>query len=140
MMCRTRLICRFPARDRRWRTWSPEEASIGAVPFQDAKCALEGNRVFRERGYADTTLQDVAVAVGISRSTLYYYIGTKEDLLAEILEDPLIEMTRGIRAIADLEVPASERLHRAILLQMETFAEYFPEMFVFLAGRLHVGR
>ena len=40
MMCSTRLICRFPARDSRWRTWSPEEASIGAVPFQDAKWAL----------------------------------------------------------------------------------------------------
>jgi hypothetical protein len=37
MTCSTRLICRFPARDKRWRTWSPEEASIGAVPFQEAK-------------------------------------------------------------------------------------------------------
>ncbi len=45
MMCSTRLICRFPARESRWRTWSPEEASIGAVPFQEAKCALVGNRV-----------------------------------------------------------------------------------------------
>jgi hypothetical protein len=49
MMCSTRLICRLPARDSRcltWgRIWSPEEASMGAVPFQDAKCALFGNRV-----------------------------------------------------------------------------------------------
>ena len=29
MMCRTRLICRFPARESRCRTWSPEEASMG---------------------------------------------------------------------------------------------------------------
>jgi hypothetical protein len=33
MMCRTRLIRRFPARDSRWRSWLPEEASSGAVPF-----------------------------------------------------------------------------------------------------------
>jgi len=37
MMCRTRLICLFPAQDSRWRTWSPEKASIGAVPFQETK-------------------------------------------------------------------------------------------------------
>jgi hypothetical protein len=43
MMCSTRLICRLPARDSRWRTWSPEEASMGAVPFQEAKCARLGN-------------------------------------------------------------------------------------------------
>ena len=41
-MCRARLICRFPPRESRWRTWSPEEASLGAVPFQDAKWALFG--------------------------------------------------------------------------------------------------
>jgi hypothetical protein len=45
MICSTRLIWRFPARDRRWRTWSPEEASIGAVPFHEAKWALSGNLV-----------------------------------------------------------------------------------------------
>ena len=44
MMCRTRLMRRFPARDRRWRCWSPEDASIGAVPFQEAKCAWWRNR------------------------------------------------------------------------------------------------
>ena len=37
MMCRTRLMRRFPARDRRWRRWSPDDASRGAVPFPEAK-------------------------------------------------------------------------------------------------------
>ena len=34
MMCRTRLIRRFPARESRSRAWLPEEASRGAVPSQ----------------------------------------------------------------------------------------------------------
>jgi hypothetical protein len=45
MMCSTRLICRLPARESRCRIWSPEEASIGAVPFQEAKWARSGKRV-----------------------------------------------------------------------------------------------
>jgi len=49
MMCRARLICRFPPRESRWRTCSPEEASIGAVPFQEAKWALDGKRVMSPR-------------------------------------------------------------------------------------------
>ena len=32
------------ARERRWRFWSPDEASIGAVPFHEAKCAAVANR------------------------------------------------------------------------------------------------
>jgi len=44
MMCRTRLMRRLPARESRWRCWSPEDTSIGAVPFQDAKCPAEAKR------------------------------------------------------------------------------------------------
>ena len=33
---------RLPARERRWRRWSPEEASRGAVPFQDGEVAGGG--------------------------------------------------------------------------------------------------
>ncbi len=36
---------RFPARDRRWRSCSPEDASSGAVPFQEAKCPSVANRL-----------------------------------------------------------------------------------------------
>ena len=44
MMCRTRLMRRFPARESRCRAWLAEEASRGAVPFQEANRALAGNR------------------------------------------------------------------------------------------------
>jgi hypothetical protein len=36
-MDHSELICRLPARNKRWRTWSPEDESIGPVPFQGAK-------------------------------------------------------------------------------------------------------
>jgi hypothetical protein len=36
MMCRTRLMRRLPALDSRWGAWLPEDASSGAVPFQEA--------------------------------------------------------------------------------------------------------
>jgi AcrR family transcriptional regulator len=99
-----------------------------------------GRQVFRERGYENASLKDVADAVGINRSTLYYYISTKEDLLAHILEVPLLTMTQRLRDVAALPVSASDRLRKVMVLQMDTFAAYQPEMFVFLADRLHLGR
>ena len=42
-MCSTRLIRRLPARDSRCRCCWPEEASSGAVPFQDAKWSRLAN-------------------------------------------------------------------------------------------------
>ena len=39
------FIRRFPARESRWRLFSPDEASRGAVPVQDANRLRSANRV-----------------------------------------------------------------------------------------------
>ena len=44
-------------------------------------------RLFAERGYDGTTLQDIADAIGITRPGLYNYISSKEQLLAELVRD-----------------------------------------------------
>ena len=53
--------------------------------------------IFHKKGYAATTLQDIASAVGLLKGSLYYYIDSKEELLYRI--------TRVIHenAVANLE-------------------------------------
>ena len=48
----------------------------------DAAAAL-----FREKGYAATSIQDVADAVNILKGSLYYYIKSKDDLLFEVIQE-----------------------------------------------------
>jgi AcrR family transcriptional regulator len=42
-------------------------------------------RLFAERGYAGTTPQDIAEAVGVSRQGLYYYVRSKEEILERLV-------------------------------------------------------
>lgn len=49
-------------------------------------------KVFHERGYEASSVQEVADAVGILKGSLYHYIDTKEDLLFGILEGVLDDL------------------------------------------------
>jgi TetR/AcrR family transcriptional regulator, cholesterol catabolism regulator len=53
-----------------------------AVRTLDAAAEL-----FFRQGYTKTSVQDVANAVGILKGSLYYYIDSKDDLLARLIED-----------------------------------------------------
>jgi len=52
--------------------------------------------LIRERGIANTTLADIAVAASISKGTLYYYYTTKGDLIFDIAERHMKNMTGRI--------------------------------------------
>jgi TetR/AcrR family transcriptional regulator, cholesterol catabolism regulator len=48
------------------------------------RLSVEAARLFAERGYHGTSINDLAVALGIQKSSLYAYISGKADLLADI--------------------------------------------------------
>lgn len=55
--------------------------------------------LFAEKGYETTTLQDVADAVGVSRSALYHYVSSKEDLLKMLVEKIGLELADSLKAL-----------------------------------------
>ncbi|MCT9084771.1 TetR/AcrR family transcriptional regulator [Streptomyces fulvoviolaceus] len=58
--------------------------------------------LFARQGYAATSVNDLGRAVGLAKGALYYYIGSKENLLIEIqsrVMDPLLARARQIAAL-----------------------------------------
>jgi len=54
-------------------------------------------RLFAEKGFAAVGIREIASEVGLSSATLYHYMGSKDDLLHEIMTDRLgrlISVTR----------------------------------------------
>ncbi|TQL01958.1 TetR/AcrR family transcriptional regulator [Cellulomonas sp. SLBN-39] len=92
-------------------------------------------RLFAERGYDRTTVEDVAAAAGVSRRTLFNYFRTKEDLALSSLSE------QG-EAIADrfAERPADEDLWEsfghafAVLDEIPTTRENRLELLDLLFG------
>jgi TetR/AcrR family transcriptional regulator, cholesterol catabolism regulator len=94
--------------------------------------------VFARVGYSAATLEEIAEEVGINRASLYYYVGTKAELLVEILHQPIFDMTKTLKAIHDSAEPPATKLRQAIDAHMEALDSTYPELFVFLADHLHV--
>src|SRR6202011_4503140 len=70
-------------------------------------------RLFREKGYHATSMQDIAVAVGLYKGSLYHYIGGKQDLLVQVFEramSTLIADVEGIAADSSLRPSVQMRL------------------------------
>jgi AcrR family transcriptional regulator len=58
--------------------------------------------LFARHGYAATSVNDLGRAVGLAKGALYYYIGSKENLLIEIqsrVMDPLLSRARQIAGL-----------------------------------------
>ena len=58
-------------------------------------------RLFTEKGYHATSMQDIAAAVGLYKGSLYHYIGGKEDLLVEVFERGMGALLADVERIAD---------------------------------------
>ncbi|QLL06160.1 TetR/AcrR family transcriptional regulator [Mycobacterium vicinigordonae] len=69
-------------------------------------------RLFAEKGYGGTTLSDIAQAIGVSRTAVYYYVASKEELLSRVVHD----VTDAGYAVVSEEIKARssapERLRR----------------------------
>jgi AcrR family transcriptional regulator len=77
------------------------------------------SKLFTERGFGATSLQDVADAMGVSRPALYYYVKSKEDILARLVEEfPLrdAERLRQIRERTDMS--AAEKLREIVRIHV----------------------
>ena len=78
-------------------------------------------RLFRDRGYAATTVDDIAAAADVSRSTFFRYFPSKEDVVLFDDVDPLM-------AEAFAELPAGTPLLGALRIALRTaFGRLSPE-------------
>jgi AcrR family transcriptional regulator len=91
--------------------------------------------VFNERGYDGTSMEDLSKRLGISKSSIYHHVDSKEDLLALALDRAL----DGLFSVAD-EVSASSelaiiRLERLVRGSVGVLADRLPYVTLLLRAR-----
>jgi AcrR family transcriptional regulator len=88
---------------------------------------------FGDVGYRTATLETIAERAGLSKVTLYRYVGSKEELLSLVVERIIGEFQRGLGRIVAERRPADDTLRRIVHYQVELLAEHLPFLTVFFS-------
>jgi AcrR family transcriptional regulator len=96
------------------RTGSPKAApgSLNGARARDREVIEAAVQIFWEKGYANTSVQDVADALGMLKGSLYYYIDSKERLLEKIFDDSHAELSEIATLAVESDGTAAERTAR----------------------------
>lgn len=80
-------------------------------------------RLFQERGFRATSLEEIAEAIGIQKPSLYHYIASKEELLFLVMSRTIADYNAKLRAVVESDRPPVAKLEQAvrqhITLQLE---------------------
>jgi TetR/AcrR family transcriptional regulator len=79
-------------------------------------------RLFATRGYAATTMNDVATACGLSKATLYHYVRDKHDLLAQVSRAHVQRLEALVAEVLARGLPPRARLTALVDCFMAAYA------------------
>ena len=71
-------------------------------------------RLFNDKGYEATSISDLAEALGITKSTIYHHVTSKQDLLRMAINHALDGLQQAAAEVEALDAPAIERLELLI--------------------------
>ena len=80
-------------------------------------------QLFRQRGFADTGMRDIAEAADLSAANLYHYFGGKNELLYYCQDRALDRMLDAVTAARRLPASAAERLQRVFTAHVLTLLD-----------------
>ncbi|PVG81909.1 TetR family transcriptional regulator [Nocardioides gansuensis] len=98
------------------------------VPERLVEVAL---RLFAEKGFESTSVQDVVSAAGVTKGAMYHYFGSKDELLAEIYSRVLRLQMERLETFVHLDAPVDERIMGAAADVVVTTIEHLDSTTVF---------
>jgi AcrR family transcriptional regulator len=95
--------------------------------------------VFNERGYDGTSMEDLSRRLGISKSSIYYHVSSKEELLSLALDRALDGLFAVVEEVRSSDAPAIDRLERLVRASVDVLAERLPYVTLLLRARGNTG-
>src|SRR5882762_7094334 len=94
--------------------------------------------LFREKGYAASSMRDLAQKLGIEAASLYSHIKSKEEILRNLCFDMAGEFRKSLDEVELQKVSASEKLKNGIIGHIQVMAQDLTASAVFMNEHRHL--
>lgn len=95
--------------------------------------------LFNEKGFSETSIQDIVDALGVTKGTFYYYFSSKQQLLADIhqafIEDIL---TQEKEIFADSNKDCKTKIYEIVRMLMRSIEKQGPAARIFFREIRHL--
>jgi len=71
-------------------------------------------RLFAQKGFKGTSISDLCRELNLTTASLYYYVDSKQDLLARVLETGMVDFLTRLEAIESSSDAPAARLEQAV--------------------------
>ncbi len=92
-------------------------------------------RLFREKGFDETTMRDVAAAADVATGAAYYYFRSKEELVMALY----VRTAEGARAVTPPAIAKSSGLKKRIRAVIDTNLQQFADHRRLLVALVRIG-
>jgi len=108
------------------RPMAPHTAQLRTAPDRKVQIRQAAVKLFAERGFYGTGMEDIAALVGIRASSLYNHLRAKQDLLCDVMLTTMRELLDGFR-VATASGTSAERLGQAMEAHVRYHATHRDE-------------
>jgi AcrR family transcriptional regulator len=114
---------------------SPRSARRGRPGYDLESLLTVATRLFNERGYDGTSMEDLSRELGISKAAIYYHVPSKEELLRLAVDRALGGLFTEIAKLEAVDGRAIDRLEHLVRGSVFVLAEQLPYVTLLLRVR-----
>jgi len=94
----------------------------------------EAARLFARCGYENSSIADLAAAIGVSKAAIYHYYATKQDIYDAIILDVLAGLTATVSQAVSQATAAPARLCQFMAAHARYFEDHHAQFVTMLIG------